>query len=69
MKDAAIWCLHQYQRWISPLLGDTCRYYPSCSHYMCQAIERYGVLRGGWKGFLRLLRCHPFATGGFDPVP
>ncbi|MBM4437442.1 MAG: membrane protein insertion efficiency factor YidD [Actinobacteria bacterium] len=69
MSALAIWWIRQYQRWLSPLLGATCRYYPSCSHYACEAIERHGLLRGGWMGARRLLRCHPFAPGGFDPVP
>ncbi len=58
-----------YQKFISPLLGSNCRYYPSCSHYTYEAIERYGVARGGWMGMRRISRCHPFAKGGFDPVP
>jgi uncharacterized protein len=60
--------LRVYQRLLSPLLGSRCRYYPSCSEYAAQAIERYGILRGlvlaGW----RLLRCNPFSHGGYDPV-
>jgi len=60
--------LRAYQRLISPLLGNRCKYYPSCSDYAVQAIERFGILRGlvlaGW----RLLRCNPFSHGGFDPV-
>ena len=58
-----------YQWTLSPLLGPRCRFYPSCSHYMYEAIERHGVARGIWLGLKRLLRCHPFVEGGFDPVP
>jgi putative membrane protein insertion efficiency factor len=58
-----------YQRWISPGLPPSCRFYPSCSEYAYQAIEKYGVLRGGWLGLRRIVRCHPFNPGGFDPVP
>lgn len=58
-----------YQRFISPALPASCRFSPSCSQYSLEAIERYGVVRGGWLGARRLLRCHPFNPGGFDPVP
>jgi putative membrane protein insertion efficiency factor len=58
-----------YQKWISPGLPPSCRFYPSCSEYAYQAIEQYGVLRGGWLGLRRIIRCHPFNPGGFDPVP
>jgi hypothetical protein len=58
-----------YKRWISPGLPSSCRFYPSCSEYTYQAIEKYGVLRGGWLGIRRIARCHPFNPGGFDPVP
>ncbi len=58
-----------YQRFISPGMGSNCRFYPSCSQYTYEAIEKYGVVRGGWLGVRRIARCHPFNKGGFDPVP
>lgn len=58
-----------YQKALSPLLGQNCRYHPSCSHYAYEAIEIHGALRGGWLGAKRIGRCHPFHEGGFDPVP
>ena len=56
-----------YQRLISPFLGPVCRFYPSCSNYTLQAIEKYGPVRGCWKGFKRICRCHPWHPGGYDP--
>ena len=64
---AAIFCIRIYQRGLSPLLGANCRYQPTCSQYTIQAIEKYGVLSGIVRGAWRILRCHPFARGGYDP--
>jgi uncharacterized protein len=64
-----MWIIRGYQLAISPMLGPRCRFYPSCSCYAHAAIERYGVWLGFWLGLKRLLRCHPFAQGGYDPVP
>jgi putative membrane protein insertion efficiency factor len=59
-----------YQRTLSNAVpADTCRFYPTCSHYAYQAIFKYGALKGGWMGFTRLLRCNPYNKGGYDPVP
>ncbi|MFT6337456.1 MAG: putative membrane protein insertion efficiency factor [Halioglobus sp.] len=58
-----------YQWFISPILGPTCRYSPSCSHYMLQAIDEWGIFRGTWIGLKRIGRCHPWGGHGDDPVP
>jgi putative membrane protein insertion efficiency factor len=68
MRGAAIGLIRVYQRFISPLLGPRCKYYPSCSEYAVQAIGRYGILRGSVLATWRLLRCNPFSHGGYDPV-
>ena len=61
--------LRGYQRWVSPMFRPACRYVPTCSEYALEAVERFGVVRGGWLSAWRLLRCHPFARGGLDLVP
>jgi putative membrane protein insertion efficiency factor len=58
-----------YQRFISPLLPQSCRFYPSCSEYARQAILKHGLLKGSWLAMRRLARCHPLSEGGYDPVP
>jgi putative membrane protein insertion efficiency factor len=68
-RRLAMLLIRGYQRGISPVLPQSCRFSPSCSQYTLEAIERYGIFRGGWLGARRLLRCHPFHPGGFDPVP
>jgi putative membrane protein insertion efficiency factor len=56
-----------YQWLISPWLGPTCRYHPSCSEYFIGAVRKYGAIRGAWRGVLRICRCHPWHPGGYDP--
>jgi uncharacterized protein len=67
-KFAALLLLQAYKRAVSPFLPTACRYVPTCSEYAMEAIERYGVLRGGWMAFARVMRCHPLAGSGYDPV-
>ncbi len=68
MQSLLIRLLGLYKRWLSPLLPSACRFHPTCSDYMRQAVERYGAGRGFWLGLKRLARCHPLHPGGFDPV-
>lgn len=67
-RRAAVGLLRLYQLTVSPLLGSRCRFFPSCSSYAQEAIVRYGVWRGTWRGLGRILRCHPFHPGGYDPL-
>ncbi len=69
MKQLLQFGLRMYQRWLSPMLPHSCRFVPTCSQYAIDAIERHGALRGSWLAIGRLLRCHPFARAGYDPVP
>ena len=69
VKKPVILLLRGYKLVISPLLGQRCRFYPSCSEYTMQAVDRFGVVRGGWLGAKRIGRCHPLNPGGMDPVP
>ncbi len=58
-----------YRHCISPFTPSTCRYLPTCSQYMVEAVKKYGVVKGGWMGIKRILRCNPFGGSGYDPVP
>lgn len=69
MKPIALAMIRFYKRFLSPLLPSACRFEPTCSVYTYQAIEKYGVFKGGWMGIKRISRCHPFHPGGYDPVP
>ena len=68
-RTVLILFVRTYQFFLSPLLPASCRYYPSCSTYAIEALERHGALRGGWLTLRRLGRCNPFRPGGYDPVP
>ena len=69
MKSLLLAGVRGYQYLVSPMLGNNCRFYPSCSDYAREALERHGSLRGSWLAVRRLCRCQPFHPGGYDPVP
>jgi uncharacterized protein len=69
MNAAFLLLIRTYKRILSPILGRHCRFYPTCSDYMQQAVEKFGAAKGIWLGFKRLLKCHPFHAGGLDPIP
>lgn len=69
MKTIALFLIRLYQRTISRITPPSCRFYPTCSHYGYEAIEKYGFRKGGWLAIKRIGRCHPFNPGGYDPVP
>lgn len=69
MKKVLVGVIRGYQLFLSPVLGSNCRYYPSCSHYAKEAIEKHGALKGSWLGLKRISRCHPWHEGGVDLVP
>lgn len=69
MKKFFICIIKFYKRYISPYKGTKCPYYPSCSDYGMEAIEKHGVLKGGLLALWRIIRCNPFSKGGYDPVP
>ncbi len=69
MKTILMWLIRGYQRFISPALPASCRFYPTCSHYGYEALEKHGFFKGSILTAWRILRCQPFSKGGFDPVP
>ena len=69
MSRAVLLLIRGYQITLAPIMGSQCRFIPSCSSYTYEAVERYGWVRGSWMGLKRIARCHPFARGGYDPVP
>ncbi len=69
MKRIFLFFIRLYRKFISPLFPPKCRFYPTCSAYAYEAIEKYGALKGGLLAVKRILKCHPFNKGGYDPVP
>ncbi|MBI1823995.1 MAG: membrane protein insertion efficiency factor YidD [Nitrospirae bacterium] len=68
MTRAVVSIILFYQKWISPLFPPVCRFYPSCSHYQIEALKKHGFLKGVYLGICRIIKCHPFHPGGYDPV-
>ncbi len=68
MKRLLVTLIRIYQKYISPLKGQSCRFYPTCSEYSVQALQKYGLIKGSWKSVKRILKCNPFHPGGHDPV-
>ena len=69
MRSVVVFFIRLYQGLISPLFPPSCRFTPTCSEYMAQAVLKHGIFHGGWMGIKRIGRCHPLHKGGFDPVP
>ncbi len=69
MRTLLTFLVKLYRWFISPMLGQNCRFYPSCSSYALEALERHGALQGSWLATRRICRCHPWNPGGYDPVP
>jgi putative membrane protein insertion efficiency factor len=69
VRALLLWLLRVYRFFVSPLLGDVCRFEPSCSRYASACVERFGAARGSWLAAKRLCKCHPFHPGGYDPPP
>jgi len=68
MKFVLLKLIDFYRKYISPALGPRCRFYPTCSQYSYEAVEKYGAVKGGYLSILRILKCHPFHPGGYDPL-
>ncbi|MFC4768470.1 membrane protein insertion efficiency factor YidD [Effusibacillus consociatus] len=69
MKRLALLAIQFYRKWISPMKPPSCRFYPTCSAYALEAIDKHGITRGGWLSAKRLIKCAPWHPGGYDPVP
>lgn len=69
MKNLLIFLIRFYRKFISPLFPPSCRFQPTCSQYALEAVEKFGIFKGSWLAIKRILRCHPFHPGGYDPLP
>ena len=69
VKLMMIIIIKMYQKFLSPMIGFNCRYTPTCSHYVIDVIEKFGIIKGTWIAFRRILRCQPFGSSGYDPIP